>query len=108
MTTTLLQPYDIYNLNTSFKREKRNGLFINDALIRDLEERNIHYSVNTSDNRISKLFVAYPELIQFAMNNQDVVLVDNTNKTNKFDMPVAESFDIGYNRASPENIIIQL
>ena len=88
MTTTHLQPYDIYNLNASFKREQRHGLSVNDALVRHLEERKIHHSVNTADDKISNLFIAYPESIQLALNNQDVMLVDNTYKTNKYDMPL--------------------
>ena len=88
MTTTHLHPYDIYNLNASFKRKQRHGLSVNDALVRHLEEREIHNSVNTAYDRISHLFIAYPESIQLALNNQDVILIDNTYKTNKYDMPL--------------------
>ena len=34
------------------------------------------------------LFIALPESIKLAHQNQDVILVDNTYKTNKFDMPL--------------------
>ena len=89
MTTTLLQPYDIYNLNASFKREQRYGLSANDALIKHLKDSRIHFKINiTPENRTRHLFIAYPESIQLAQANQDVVLVDNTYKTNKFDMPL--------------------
>jgi hypothetical protein len=89
MTTTPLQPYDIYNLNASFKREQRRGLSANDALIQHLKDHKIHFKINiTADNRTQHLFIAYPQSIQLAQANQDVVLVDNTYKTNKFDMPL--------------------
>jgi hypothetical protein len=89
MTTTPLQPYDIYNLNASFKREQRHGLSANDALIQHLKDHNIYFKINTThNNQIQHLFIAYPQSIQLAQTNQDVVLVDNTYKTNKFDMPL--------------------
>jgi hypothetical protein len=88
-TTTPLQPYDIYNLNASFKREQKHGLPANDALIQHLRDTGIHFKINiTSNNRTQHLFFAYPQSIQLAQANQDVVLVDNTYKTNKFDMPL--------------------
>jgi hypothetical protein len=87
--TTPLQPYDIYNLNASFKREQRHGLSANDALIKHLEDNQIHFKINvTPENRTRRLFIAYPQSIQLARANQDVILVDNTYKTNKFDMPL--------------------
>jgi hypothetical protein len=88
MTITPLQPYDIYNLNASFKREQRHGLSANDALIQHLKDKGIHYKINILENRTRHLFIAYPQSIQLAQANQDVILIDNTYKTNKFDMPL--------------------
>jgi hypothetical protein len=89
MTTTPLHPYDIYNLNASFKREQRRGLSANDALLQHLKDKGVHFKINvTATNRTHHLFIAYPQSIKLAQTNQDVVLVDNTYKTNKFDMPL--------------------
>jgi hypothetical protein len=89
MTTTPLQPYDIYNLNTSFKREQRHRLSANDALLQHLKDKGAHFKIDiTSANRIRRLFIAYPQSLQLAQTNQDVILVDNTYKTNKFDIPL--------------------
>jgi hypothetical protein len=89
MTATPLQPYDIYNLNASFRREQRHGLSANDALLKHLKDKGIHHKINvTPENRTRHLFIAYPQSIQLAQTNQDVILVDNTYKTNKFDMPL--------------------
>jgi hypothetical protein len=89
MTTTPLQPYNIYNLNASFKREQRNGLSTNNALIEHFKEKGIYYKINTTTtNQTRHLFIAYPQSIQLVQINQDVVLVDNIYKTNKFDMPL--------------------
>jgi hypothetical protein len=87
--TTPLQPYDIYDLNASFKREQIHGLSANDTLIQHLKDKGIHFKINiTVENRTRHLFIAYPESIQLAQTNQDVILVDNTYKTNKFNMPL--------------------
>ena len=89
MTITPLQLYDIYNLNASFKREQRHGLSANDALIQHLKDKGIHFKINvTAINQTCHLFIAYPQSIKLAQTNQDVILVDNTYKTNKFDMPL--------------------
>jgi hypothetical protein len=76
-------------LNASFKREQRHGLSVNDTLIQHLQDTGIHFKINiTQNNQIQHLFIAYPQSIELAQTNQDVVLVDNTYKTNKFDMPL--------------------
>ena len=75
-------------MNTSFKREQRHGLFINDALIQYLKDKGIHLKINTLENRTRYLFIAYPQSIQLAQVNQDIILIDNIYKTNKFDMPL--------------------
>jgi len=95
MTTTPLQPYDIYNLNASFKREQRHGLSTNDALLQHLKDKGIHFKINiTAANQTRHLFIAYPQSIQLAQTNQDIILVDNTYKTNKFDMPLLHMIGI--------------
>jgi hypothetical protein len=64
MTTTPLQPYDIYNLNAFFKREQRHRLSANDALIQHLKNKGIHYKINiTATNQTRHLFIAYPQSI---------------------------------------------
>jgi hypothetical protein len=88
-TSIPFQPYDIYNLNATFRREQNHGLSANDALIQHLKDKKIYFKINiTAENRTRHLFIAYPESIQLAKTNQDVVLVDNTYKTNKFDLPL--------------------
>jgi hypothetical protein len=94
MTATPLQPYDIYNLNASFKREQRHGLSANDALLQHLKDKGVHFKINiTATNRTRHLFIAYPQSIKVAQTNQDVILVDNTYKANKFDMPLLHAKD---------------
>jgi len=83
-TNTPLQPYDIYNLNASFKREQRNGLSANDALIRHLTDKKIHFKIKryTREPERDTYLLHIHKSIQLAQTNQDVILVDNTYKTN--------------------------
>ena len=39
-------------------------------------------------NRVEALFIACPSSIKHLQNNQDVILVDNTYSTNRFNMPL--------------------
>ena len=68
---------------------------MNNALIQYLKDYKIHFKINvTHENRTQHLLIAYPQSIQLAQTNQDIVLVDNTYKTNKFGMPLLYS-DLG-------------
>lgn len=76
-------------MNAQFKRQQLRGLSATDALIQDLKERGIHHAMQVDkDNRTRFLFIAYPESIKLARANQDVILVDCTYKTNKFELPL--------------------
>jgi hypothetical protein len=89
MSSRPFQNCTLYNLNASFNRQRNKGLATTDALIEDLKARNIHYEIRPDKDRFTEhLFIALPESIKLALQNQDVILVDNTYKTNKFDMPL--------------------
>jgi hypothetical protein len=88
-TSTPFQTHDIYNLNASFSRKQHQGLSTNDALIKHLKEKGIHHKIlPTIENRVSRLFIAYPESIKLAQRHQDVILVDCTNKSNMYNLPL--------------------
>ena len=54
-----------------------------DVLVADLRARGIEVEVRPGlDDRTEHLFIALPESIKLALQNQDVILVDNTYKTN--------------------------
>lgn len=79
---------DIWNLNARFKRTRNQGLSIDDALVEYLKNKGIYYSGNPDkENIVRHLFIALPESMKLAQDNQDIILVDNTYKTNKYDMP---------------------
>jgi hypothetical protein len=80
---------DIYNMRKDIKRVNQGGLDPNEALLHDLTARNIyHKTLLSNDNRIKALFIAYDKSLKLAKYNQDVILLDCTYKTNKFDMPL--------------------
>jgi len=79
----------LYNLNASFNQQRNKGLATTNALIEDLKARNIHYEILPDKDRFTEyLFIALLESIKLALQNQDIILVDNTYKTNKFEMPL--------------------
>ena len=62
---------------------------MDDALVEDLKERSIYYKGNPNKENVTQhLFIALPESIKLARDNQDVILVDNIYKTNKYDIPL--------------------
>jgi hypothetical protein len=88
-STTPILPHDIYNLNASYRRSRHQGLSINDALIKHLAESQIYHKIfPTVENRVQRLFIAYPRSIELARYSQDVILVDNTYKTNMYNLPL--------------------
>jgi hypothetical protein len=88
-TTTTFHSSNIYNLNSRFKHKKLRRLEATDVLIEHLKEKRIYYTVKLNkDNCTEHFFIALPSAIKLALKHQDIVLVDNTYKTNKFDMPL--------------------
>lgn len=92
-------------MNASFNRQRNKGLATTDALIKDLEARNIHHAILSDNDRFTEhLFIALPESIRLARQNQDIILVDNTYKTNAYEMPllhmVGKSFRMLFGRFS--------
>jgi hypothetical protein len=77
--------YDVNNFCARLRRERNQGLATNDALIKHLKDNNTYYRLRTTDeNRVQNLFIAYDKSIQLARINLDVILIDNTYKTNKY------------------------
>ena len=77
ITTTPLQPYDIYNLNASFRREQRHGLSANDALIRYLKDKGVYFKINiTPTNRTRHLFITYSQSIELTVTKRRLTASD--------------------------------
>ena len=79
---------DIYNQNTQFRRDIRQGLSTTEALIQYLQDEGIKYNIlkEEGSNRLKGLFFAFPESIQYLQTHYDILLIDNTYNTNRFNL----------------------
>ena len=68
----------------------RQGHSATEALIQHLETSGImhHILKDLDSSRLKGLFIACPESIQYLQSHHDVLLIDNTYSTNRFDMPL--------------------
>jgi hypothetical protein len=72
------------------------GKAATDALLAYLRENQIHHRpiVSKRTGRLLRLFVALPNSIQHLAQNHDVLLMDATYKTNRFNMPLVDTVGI--------------
>jgi hypothetical protein len=99
---TPLLPKDIYNQNAQFRRDIRQGYLATEGLIQHLQDKGIKHSIlkERGSNRLKGLFIACPELIQYLQSHYNILLIDNTYKTNRFDLPLIDIIGIDYNNKS--------
>ena len=85
-------PRDIYNYNALLRRDLRQGQSATEALISHLETRRITQPMlkDVASNRLKGLFITCPESVQYLQYHHDVILIDNTYSTNRFDMPLMD------------------
>jgi hypothetical protein len=89
---TPLLPRDLYNYNSQFRRIIRQGRSCTEALIQHLETKGIRHSIlkDPETRRLNGLFIACSESIQYLQSHHDVLLIDNTYRTNRFGMPLMD------------------
>jgi MULE transposase domain len=99
---TPLLPRDLYNYNASFRRDIRQGQSPTKALIQHLQTSGIKHNIlkDPSNQRLKGLFIACPESITYLQSHHDVVLIDNTYSTNRFDMPLMDIVGVDHNSNS--------
>jgi hypothetical protein len=90
--STLVLPQDLYNQNAAFRRETRQGQSATEALIQHLQESSIKHSIlkDPRTRRLKGLFIACPGSIEYLRNHHDVLLIDNTYRTNQFELPLMD------------------
>ena len=73
-----------------------NGKAMTDALLAHLKAHNIHYHpiINKTNGRLLRLFIAMPKSIKYLARNPNVLLIDATYKTNRFNMPLIDTISI--------------
>ena len=86
---TPLLPQDLYNYNASLYREIRQGQSPTEALLQHLESSGIKHAIlkDPTNQRLNGLFIALPESITYLQSHHDVLIIDNTYKTNRFGLP---------------------
>src|SRR5260370_42672417 len=89
---TPLKTQDPYNQRFLFRRDIRQGYSATETLIQHLESTGIMHHVlkDPDSNRLKGLFIACPESIQYLQSHHDVLLIDNTYSTNRFNMPLMD------------------
>jgi hypothetical protein len=90
--TTLAQPQEIYNENAALRRANRQGQSTTEALIQYLQDKGIKHSIlkDPRSRQLKGLFIACPESIEYLQSHHDVLLIDNTYKTNQFELPLMD------------------
>jgi hypothetical protein len=90
--STLVQPRDLYNQNAAFRREIRQGKSATEALVQHLQKSGNKHSIlkDPETRRLKGLFIACPESIEYLQNHHNVLLIDNTYKTNRFGLPLMD------------------
>jgi hypothetical protein len=94
---TPVLPQDLYNQRAAQRRELRQGQSPIDALFLYLENKGTYCRplvnqplVDSGTSRLEGLFIACPESIKHLQSHHDVLLIDNTYSTNRFDMPLMD------------------
>ena len=89
-------PQDLYNLRAAIRRDLRQGQSLIDALLLYLENKGtycrplVSQPLDNSASRLEGLFIACPESIEYLQSHHDVLLIDNTYSTNRFEMPLMD------------------
>ena len=80
---------EIYNQRSANKRDKLGGLTPIEALIKQLEGPEWACDYTTDDTgHVNELFFAYDPAIKLARTYPEVVLIDATYRTNRYNMPL--------------------
>jgi hypothetical protein len=73
-------------------------------LINTLKEKDFFVRINTikdNENRVTRLFFAYPKLIELLKQNPNILLLDCIYKTNRFNMPLLNICGVTGNNITP-------
>ena len=83
-------------MKADIRRAMLNGKAATDALLAHLKAYDIHHRpvINEANGRLLRLFIAMPESIKHLAQNPDVLLMDATYKTNRFNMPLVNTVGI--------------
>jgi hypothetical protein len=82
---------DIYNLRHEFKTNLLEGRSPIEAMLHELHTSQYEYNYNFDhDERISMLFFTYSESLKLLHHYPEILLMDCTYKTNRFQIPLLD------------------
>jgi hypothetical protein len=95
-----LKKRDLYNIRAEVQRLRWRGQAPTDAFVNrmnELKAEKIYFAwepTSDTDNRIKHMIIADMRLIHYLRQNPDVMILDCTYETNKFDMPLLDALGI--------------
>jgi hypothetical protein len=94
---------DIYNMGQRLRNETLGGKTPIQWLVDELERLKFFVHIDTDENnRVTRLFFAHSECIQLLKKHPDVILIDCTYKTNRFNMPLVNICGSSGNNMTPQ------
>ena len=94
----LITRKDIVNERQRLRKEQLDGLSPTQAMLVSLEEYNkdekdrryvYSYHLHPDTQEVDYLFFAHPGSVELLIDNYDVIMIDSTYSTNKYNMPLA-------------------
>jgi hypothetical protein len=97
-------PRNIYNFGLKIRLESLGGLTPIQWLKEELDRQGYYnkIDVDSTTNKVTRLFYIHPTAIQVWKKNSDCVLLDCTYKTNRFNMPLLNICGVTGNNKTPQ------
>ncbi|TVY66378.1 PKS-NRPS hybrid synthetase [Fusarium oxysporum f. sp. cubense] len=93
-TGTLATQKDIYNCIAQSKRELVQGQSNIHALIMQLESEGFWNRIRLDDSRVTAVLFAHPKSLEYLKSYPEVLILDCTYKTNKYNMPLLNAIGV--------------
>ncbi len=91
VSETLATQQDIYNEIKIIRKNQRQGRSSIETLVEHLEREGFWYRIDVDgDNHLTRLFFAHPDSLLYLQQNFDILLLDCTYKTNKYDIKLLD------------------
>ena len=102
---TMVTSKDLYNVAQRARSTHLGGLTAVQWLYNTLRELGWFYRFDTDlnvTNRVTRIFFAHPDSVKLLKSNPDVILLDCTYKTNRFNMPLLNICGVTGNNMTPQ------
>ena len=94
---------DVYNMGQKIRYQQLGGKNPIQWLVDELEKLGYFFQYDTDEeNRVTRFFFAHPQCIKLLKQNPDIILMDCTYKTNRFNMPLVNIYGSAGNNMTPQ------